>query len=88
MINLQNKVTLITGASRGIGRAAALMFAQAGSDVIINYRSDDDAADSIKGDCLQLGVRAVTVRTDVGNRAEVDVMVANAINDFRWYPSH
>ncbi|MCD6249429.1 MAG: SDR family oxidoreductase [candidate division Zixibacteria bacterium] len=82
MISLKNKVTLITGASRGIGRAAALLFAQAGSDIIINYRADEDAADSIKGDCLQLGVRAVTIKANVANRDEVDTMVQDAIEDF------
>jgi len=82
MISLKNKVTLITGASRGIGRAATLMFAQAGSDIIINYRTDEDAADSIKGECLQLGVRAVTFRANVANRAEVETMVEVAIEDF------
>ncbi len=82
MINLKDKVTLITGASRGIGRAAALMFAQAGSDVIINYLSDEDAADSIKGECQGLGVRAATIMADVGKRAEVDTMVEQAIDDF------
>lgn len=82
MINLTNKVTLITGASRGIGRATALMFAQAGSDVIINYRTDDDAADSIKGECLQLGIRAVTIKADIANRAEVEAMVKTAFDDF------
>ena len=82
MISLENKVTLITGASRGIGRAAALMFARAGSDLIINYRADENAADSIKGECQLLGVRALTIKADVANRAEVDTMVEAAIDDF------
>ena len=81
MISLKNKVTLITGASRGIGRATALLFAQAGSDVIINYRADEDAADSIKGECQQLGVRAVTIKADIANRAEVEAMVERIIDD-------
>jgi 3-oxoacyl-[acyl-carrier protein] reductase len=82
MISLQNKVTLITGASRGIGAAAAIMFAQAGSHVIINYRSDEQAADAVRMRCEQLGVRTVTIKADVADRSAVDAMVDWVMKDF------
>lgn len=82
MISLIDKVTLITGASRGIGRAAARMFAQAGSDVIINYRNDRDAAESIRSECEGLGVRAAIAKADVANRDEVETMVATVLEEF------
>ena len=44
MINLQGKVALVTGASRGIGKATAIKFAQAGADVILNYATSRTAA--------------------------------------------
>jgi len=82
MISLKGKVTLITGASRGIGAAAAVMFARAGSHVIINYRSDDKAAESVRSKCEQHGVGAITVRGDVGDRSAVDTMVDRVIREF------
>jgi 3-oxoacyl-[acyl-carrier protein] reductase len=82
MISLKNKVTLITGASRGIGRAAALMFAKAGSDVIINYRADRESASSIRTGCEKMGVKAAIAQADVANRDEVETMIATAIKEF------
>ncbi len=81
MISLKNKVTLITGASRGIGRAAALMFAQAGGDVVINYVSDDKAAESIRAECEKLGVRALAIKANVADRTEVEAMVKQTIKE-------
>ena len=56
MINLKEKVTLVTGGSRGIGRAACLLFAAAGSDVIINYRRDSRSAADVRREAEKLGV--------------------------------
>jgi 3-oxoacyl-[acyl-carrier protein] reductase len=82
MISLKDKVTLITGASRGIGAAAAVMFAQAGSHVIINYRNDDKAAGDVRQRCLAHGVKAVLARADIADRTSVDAMVADAVARF------
>jgi 3-oxoacyl-[acyl-carrier protein] reductase len=79
MISLKDKVTLITGASRGIGAAAAIMFAQAGSHVIINYRTEEEAAREVLRQCLQLGVRATLAKADVSDQAAVTAMVDRAI---------
>jgi len=82
MISLKDKVTLITGASRGIGAAAAVMFARAGSQVIINYRSDEKAAESVREKCEQHGARAITIKADVADRSAVDAMVGRVIKEF------
>ena len=82
MISLKHKVTLITGASRGIGAAAAIMFAKAGSDVIINYRNDEAAARSVQRQCLEQGVKASLAKADVADRPAVDAMVERAVKEF------
>jgi 3-oxoacyl-[acyl-carrier protein] reductase len=79
MISLRNKVALVTGGSRGIGRAAVRLFAQAGADVAINYRSDKASAESIRIEAERLGVRAITVQADVGNRESVTRMVISVV---------
>jgi 3-oxoacyl-[acyl-carrier protein] reductase len=81
MISLKDKVTLITGASRGIGAATAIMFAEAGSHVIINYRTDEDAAADVRKQCEKHGVKAFRARADVADCAEVDRMVDMAIKE-------
>ena len=46
-VNLENKTALVTGASRGLGKAIALKLASCGADVAINYRSSDEAAENV-----------------------------------------
>jgi len=82
MISLKNKVTLITGASRGIGAATAIMFAKAGSQVIINYRTDDNAANRVQEQCKEFGVKATLSKADVAIRSEVETMIVNAVVEF------
>jgi 3-oxoacyl-[acyl-carrier protein] reductase len=73
--DLKGRVALVTGASRGIGKAIALALAQAGADVAVNYREREaDAlvvADAVRG----LGPRAMTVRADVSDSRAVNSMV-------------
>jgi NAD(P)-dependent dehydrogenase (short-subunit alcohol dehydrogenase family) len=62
---------VITGGSRGIGAAVARLAAQAGWDVCLSYRADQDAAQSVVDDCRAHGVRALAVQADVSNEADV-----------------
>lgn len=64
---LNNKTALITGASRGIGRAIALELAAAGASIILNYVRDEDAAKKTASDLEKLGARVVTVQANVGD---------------------
>jgi len=82
MINLKGKVALITGASRGIGKAAAIMFAMAGSDVVVNYRRETAEAEKVKTECEKHGVKAIIAQADVGNRVDVERMTARVIEEF------
>jgi NAD(P)-dependent dehydrogenase (short-subunit alcohol dehydrogenase family) len=78
MINLQGRRIFVAGGSRGLGRAAALMAAQAGADVAISYRADRAAAESAAKEIEALGRRAHVVCADVVNEAEVGPAIAGA----------
>ena len=66
-----NKVVMITGASRGIGAATAVLAAKSGYDVCVNYRSDETAAHNVVSTIEQLGRRAVAMQADVSIESEV-----------------
>jgi NAD(P)-dependent dehydrogenase (short-subunit alcohol dehydrogenase family) len=72
------KIVLVTGAQRGIGRAIAVRFAQAGADVALNYLDDKAAAESAAAEIVALGRRAATLAADVANSAEARSLVSAA----------
>lgn len=74
--SLTNKVALVTGGSRGIGRAIAVALAQAGADVAINYLSRESEAKDTYTEIEQLGRRAVAVQADVSVATDVSRLVA------------
>jgi 3-oxoacyl-[acyl-carrier protein] reductase len=82
MITLSNQVILITGASRGIGRATAQMAAKAGAVVAINYRQAKAEAESLAAEITTNGGKAAVFQADVGNYAEVEKMVAAVLKQF------
>ncbi len=71
MPSLQNHIALVTGASRGIGKAIAVALAKEGADVAINYRQQSKAAESVADEVKRLG-RSITVQADVSESAQVD----------------
>jgi enoyl-[acyl-carrier protein] reductase III len=75
MIDLTGRVALITGASRGIGRACALKVAEAGADVVVNYVSSQSAAMEVADKIREMGRTAAVVRADVSQRDDVDAMI-------------
>ena len=81
MDDLIGKVALITGASRGIGRATALALAAAGANVAINYKSRDNEADDVVSQIVRSGRIAVAVKADVSVSAEVNRMVGTVTKE-------
>jgi glucose 1-dehydrogenase len=79
---LNGKIALVTGASRGIGRATAVALAEAGADVAINYFSHRDEADSAADAVSAAGRRALVLPGDVGNRATVEQIVEQTVAHF------
>jgi 3-oxoacyl-[acyl-carrier protein] reductase len=73
--NLNGKVALVTGGSRGIGAAIAVALAEAGAAVAVNYRERADAADALVADLNKAGKRAIAVAADVSQASEVAKMV-------------
>lgn len=72
---LAGKVALVTGASAGIGRAAAKMLAEAGADVAINFLTLPDAAEELAREVRTLGRKAILCKVDVSDQAAVEEMV-------------
>lgn len=70
------KTALITGGSRGIGRACAIALAKNGYDIILNYANNDQAADEVLAEILSYNVNAMKIKADVSNPDEVKSMFA------------
>ena len=82
MGKLDDKVALITGSGRNIGRATALKFAAEGADIIVNARSNREEAEAVAEEVRALGRRALPVLADVSNKEQVDSMVKLGLDEF------
>jgi NAD(P)-dependent dehydrogenase (short-subunit alcohol dehydrogenase family) len=78
---LEGRVAIVTGASRGIGAAAARAFAEAGAAVVVAAR-DEHAIDEVADDIVAAGGRALAVPADVGDPSSVEHLVARAVDAF------
>jgi len=78
-IDLSGRVALVTGASRGIGKAIALSLAEAGADVAVNYRKDAAAADETVREIEAMGRKARAYSASVENWDEDEAMVAAVV---------
>jgi L-rhamnose 1-dehydrogenase len=79
---LEGKVALVTGASRGIGRAVALRLADEGASVVVNHPGEAREAREVVRIIQAFGGQAISVRADVASKRQVDRMVARAIERF------
>src|SRR3954453_2124630 len=79
LTNLHGKVALVTGGSRGIGRAVAIRLAQAGAKIAFNYRGNHQAAQDVLGELKGGGAHAMAVAGDVSISADVDRVVMATI---------
>lgn len=78
----ENKVALITGASRGIGRACAMALAKAGLDVVVNYAGNEEAANKAVEDIKALGVNAVAKKFNVADKEAVEAAIKEIMEEF------
>jgi len=81
-MRIDDRVAIITGSSRGIGRAAALLFAEQGADVVVNYNSDESAATAVVSRIRELGRRAVAVQANIGDIPSHVRLVEAALDEF------
>lgn len=77
-----NKTVLVTGSGRGIGRAIALHFARNGADVIVNYFRNRIPAEETAHEIMKLGRRALSVKADVGNITDLNLLFENVAKEF------
>jgi len=82
MGRLDGRVALVTGASRGFGRAIALAFGQEGADVVVNYHASAPAAAEVVTALEKLGRRALAVKADVADEHEVGALIDTAVKRF------
>lgn len=79
---LKEKVAIITGASRGIGRATALALAAAGAHVVVNYARSSNAADEVVAQITAAGGSAIALQADVGDAAQVESLITGTTD--KW----
>ncbi len=80
MIQLEGKKSLVTGGSRGIGRATALLLAQAGADVAINYVRNEGAAEEVRKRIENLGRECLAIKADISHEKEAKRLIEEVIN--------
>lgn len=78
MNSLKNKVAVITGSARGLGKAIAERYAALGADIVINYSRDKASADEVESNIKAMGVRVLSVQADVSKVAEIERLFAEA----------
>ncbi len=81
-MGLQGRNALVTGGSRGIGRAICLELARQGANIAVNYAGNAQAAEETAAACRALGVQAVTIRADVADAAACEAMVKEVVSSF------
>ncbi len=79
---LENKVALITGATRGIGRGIALCFAKNGANVAFTYVNSEEKAKALEAELISLGVQAKAYKSDAGNFKAAEELVNSVVTDF------
>ncbi|MGB2763922.1 MAG: SDR family NAD(P)-dependent oxidoreductase [Candidatus Aminicenantaceae bacterium] len=82
MIHLGEKKVLITGGSRGIGRATALLFARAGCDVAISFQKQKEAAEKVREKIEKIGSECLVFQADISQKKDVNLMIEELIK--KW----
>ena len=82
MFELTGKTAVVTGGSRGIGRAICLKLAGQGANIVLNYAGNAAAAEETRAACEALGVRALAVQGDVADPAACNALIDTAVETF------
>jgi 3-oxoacyl-[acyl-carrier protein] reductase len=81
-VRLKDKVALVTGSSRGVGRAIALAYAKEGASVVVNYSTNEQAGQEVVREIEDGGGKAILVKANVANAAEAEKLVEKGIETF------
>jgi len=81
-LGLENRVAVVTGGSRGIGRAAVDCFAKLGANVVVNYLKDKKAADAAVGFAEEQGVQALAVQADMAYKGDAQRLIDATVHQF------
>lgn len=79
---LQGKTAIVTGGSRGIGRAIALKLAELGANIVVNYRSSANIVEEIIKEIENKGSKAIAVQGDVSNFGDAETIIKAAVDEF------
>lgn len=82
MTTLNNKVALVTGSARGIGKAIAQRFGALGANVVVNFASDETSARETVAEIARMGVAAISVQADVSKVADIDRLFETSLKRF------
>ena len=82
-INLENKVALVTGAGKGIGKAIALKLGEAGCDIALNYFQSEAGAEETCSIIKSMGRKSMTIKADIKDYSQVKKMVAEVVTKLR-----
>lgn len=81
-MSLNEKVAIVTGASRGIGRQVAIQLAQSGAKVVVNYSSNQAKAEEVVQTIEKLGGEALAIRADISKISEIEVLFSKTLERF------
>ncbi len=81
-MEVEGKAAIVTGSSRGVGRATALRLGQLGCSVLVNYSASADAAEAVAAEVEATGVKAIPFRANVADPSDCEAMVAEAVRAF------
>ena len=81
-MSLEGRVALVTGSGRNIGRTVALSLAKEGAAVVVNARTNKREAEAVAAEARALGVKALPVLADVGDRCQLENLLEQALGEF------
>jgi len=81
-MSLEGKIALVTGSSRGIGRAIALALGNKGVNVAVNYAGNEQKAEEVVQELQELGVKAIKIRANVADEQDVKAMIKEVTKEF------